>query len=59
MWTAERIERGRLGHGSAQQFLDSGLDIALDLVDSRADSKGATIQVYRRPAGPEPTPTTD
>jgi len=29
---------------------DSGSDIALDLVDSRADSKGVTIQVYR-PAG--------
>jgi hypothetical protein len=29
---------------------DAGPDIALDLVDSRADSKGVTIQVYR-PAG--------
>jgi dihydrofolate reductase len=28
-------------------FPDAGLDIALDLVDSRADSKGVTIQVYR------------
>ena len=31
-------------------FPDTGPDIALDLVDSRADSKGVTIQVYR-PAG--------
>jgi dihydrofolate reductase len=29
---------------------DTGPDIALDLVESRADSKGVTIQVYR-PAG--------
>jgi len=28
----------------------TGPDIALDVVDSRADSKGVTIQVYR-PAG--------
>ena len=28
-------------------FPDTGLDIALELVDSRADSKGVTIQVYR------------
>ena len=27
--------------------LVAGPDIALDLVDSRADSKGVTIQVYR------------
>jgi hypothetical protein len=31
-------------------FPDAGLDIALDPVDSRADSKGVMIQVYR-PAG--------
>src|SRR5918993_65393 len=31
-------------------FPDAGPDIALDLVDSRTDSKGVTIQVYR-PAG--------
>jgi dihydrofolate reductase len=31
-------------------FPDTGPDIALDLVDSRADAKGVTIQVYR-PAG--------
>jgi dihydrofolate reductase len=31
-------------------FPETGLDVALDLVDSRADTKGVTIQVYR-PAG--------
>jgi dihydrofolate reductase len=48
-----------LGQG-ARLFPDAGPDIALDLVDSRADSKGVTIQVYRpngrpqyRPALPE------
>ena len=38
-----------LGQG-ARLFPETGPDIALDLVDSRADSKGVTIQVYR-PAG--------
>jgi dihydrofolate reductase len=38
-----------LGQGM-RLFPDSGSDIALDLVDSRVDSKGVTIQVYR-PAG--------
>jgi dihydrofolate reductase len=38
-----------LGQG-ARLFPDTGPDIALDLVDSRADAKGVTIQVYR-PAG--------
>ena len=38
-----------LGQG-ARLLPDAGPDIALDLVDSRADSKGVTIQVYR-PAG--------
>jgi dihydrofolate reductase len=38
-----------LGQG-ARLFPDAGPDIALDLVDSRVDSKGVTIQVYR-PAG--------
>ena len=48
-----------LGQG-AWLFPDAGPDIALDLVDSRADSKGVMIQVYRpngrpqyRPALPE------
>jgi dihydrofolate reductase len=35
-----------LGQG-ARLLPDSGPRIALDLVDSRADSKGVTIQVYR------------
>jgi dihydrofolate reductase len=38
-----------LGQGT-RLFPDSGPDIALDLLESRADSKGVTIQVYR-PAG--------
>ena len=38
-----------LGQG-ARLFADAGPDIALDLVESRVDSKGVTIQVYR-PAG--------
>ena len=38
-----------LGQGT-RLFPDAGPDIALDLVDSRADSMGVTIQVYR-PAG--------
>ena len=38
-----------LGQGT-RLFPDAGPDVALDLVDSRADSKGVTIQVYR-PAG--------
>jgi dihydrofolate reductase len=38
-----------LGQGE-RLFADSGPDIALDLVDTRADSKGVTVQVYR-PAG--------
>jgi dihydrofolate reductase len=38
-----------VGQGT-RLFPDAGPDIALDLVESRADSKGVTIQVYR-PAG--------
>jgi dihydrofolate reductase len=38
-----------LGQG-ARLFPDTGPDIALGLVESRADSKGVMIQVYR-PAG--------
>jgi dihydrofolate reductase len=38
-----------LGQG-ARLFPDAGPDIALDLIESRVDSKGVTIQVYR-PAG--------
>ena len=35
-----------VGQGT-RLFPDAGPDIALDLIDSRADSKGVTIQVYR------------
>jgi len=35
-----------LGQGT-RLFPDAGPDIALDLIDSRADSKGVTIQLYR------------
>jgi dihydrofolate reductase len=38
-----------LGQGT-RLFSDTGPDLALDLVESRADSKGVMIQVYR-PAG--------
>ena len=38
-----------LGQGT-RLFPDTGPDMALDLLDSRTDSKGVTIQVYR-PAG--------
>jgi dihydrofolate reductase len=41
-----------LGQG-ARLFPDPGPDIALDLVDSRVDSKGVTIQVYRPTGRPQ------
>jgi dihydrofolate reductase len=41
-----------LGQGT-RLFPDAGSDIALDLVDSRADSKGVTIQVYRPNGRPQ------
>jgi dihydrofolate reductase len=41
-----------LGQGK-RLFPDAGPDIALDLVDSRADSKGVTIQVYRPTGRPQ------
>jgi dihydrofolate reductase len=41
-----------LGQG-ARLFPDAGPDIALDLVDSRTDSKGVTIQVYRPNGRPQ------
>jgi dihydrofolate reductase len=41
-----------VGQGT-RLFPDTGPDIALDLVDSRADSKGVTIQVYRPAGRPE------
>jgi dihydrofolate reductase len=44
-----------LGQG-ARLFPDTGPDIALELLESRVDSKGVTIQVYR-PAGRPQYPT--
>ena len=41
-----------LGQGT-RLFPDAGPDIALQLVDSRADSKGVTIQVYRPTGRPQ------
>ena len=41
-----------LGQGT-RLFPDAGPDIALDLVDSRVDSKGVTIQVYRPNGRPQ------
>jgi dihydrofolate reductase len=46
-----------LGQG-ARLFPDAGPDIALDLIDARADSKGVTIQVYRPAGRPVYRPTT-
>jgi dihydrofolate reductase len=46
-----------LGQGT-RLFPDTGPDIALDLVDSRADSKGVTIQVYRPAGRPQHAPAT-
>jgi dihydrofolate reductase len=46
-----------LGQGT-RLFPDAGPDIALDLVDSRADSKGVTIQVYRPAGRPQYAPAT-
>jgi dihydrofolate reductase len=46
-----------LGQG-ARLFPEAGPDIALDLVESRADSKGVTIQVYRPNGRPQYAPAT-
>jgi dihydrofolate reductase len=46
-----------LGQG-ARLFPEAGPDIALDLVESRADSKGVTIQVYRPTGRPQYAPAT-
>ncbi len=46
-----------LGQG-ARLFPEDGPDIALDLVDSRVDSKGVTIQVYRPGGRPQYAPAT-
>jgi dihydrofolate reductase len=45
-----------LGQGT-RLFPDAGPDLALDLVESRVDSKGVTIQIFR-PAGRPQYPTT-
>ena len=41
-----------LGQGT-RLFPDTGPDIALNLVESRTDTKGITIQVYRPAGRPE------
>jgi dihydrofolate reductase len=47
-----------LGQGT-RLFPEDGPDLALDLVESRADSKGVTIQLYRPAGRPQyPTATT-
>src|SRR6185503_10907171 len=46
-----------LGQG-ARLFPDAGPDIALDLVESRVDSRGVTIQVYRPAGRPQYAPAT-
>jgi dihydrofolate reductase len=46
-----------LGQGT-RLFPDTGRDLALELVDSRADSKGVTIQVYRPAGRPRYAPAT-
>lgn len=45
-----------VGQG-ARLFPDNGPDLALDLVESRVDSKGVTIQVYRPAGRPQYAPT--
>jgi dihydrofolate reductase len=45
-----------VGQG-ARLFPDAGPDLALDLVESRVDSKGVTIQVYRPAGRPQYAPT--
>jgi dihydrofolate reductase len=47
-----------LGQGK-RLFPDTGPDVALELIESRADSKGVTIQVYRPAGRPEYAPATD
>jgi dihydrofolate reductase len=46
-----------LGQGR-RLFPEAGPDIALDLVDSRADAKGVTIQVFRPAGRPKYAPAT-
>jgi dihydrofolate reductase len=46
-----------LGQGT-RLFPEAGPDIALEMVDSRVDSKGVTIQVYRPAGRPQYAPAT-
>jgi dihydrofolate reductase len=46
-----------LGQGR-RLFADDGPDIALDLIESRVDSKGVTIQVFRPAGCPQYAPAT-
>jgi hypothetical protein len=46
-WADTTVLSGDLLGQGTRLFPDAGPDIALELVDSRADSKGVTIQVYR------------
>ena len=41
-----------LGQGT-RLFPEAGLDVALDLISSRSDAKGVTVQVYRPAGRPE------
>jgi dihydrofolate reductase len=45
-----------VGQG-ARLFPQTGPDLALDLLESRVDSKGVTIQVYRPAGRPRYAPT--
>ena len=47
-----------LGQGT-RLFPQDGPDIALELIESRTDSKGVTIQVYRPAGRPEYRPASD
>jgi hypothetical protein len=51
-WGGRPIVPVVLGQGT-RLFPDSGPDMAPDLVDSRADSKGVTIQLYRPAERPQ------
>jgi dihydrofolate reductase len=44
-----------VGQGT-RLFADNGPDIALEVVDSRVDSRGVTIQVYRPHGRPQYRP---
>jgi hypothetical protein len=46
-----------LGQG-ARLFPETGPDIALDLLESRTDANGVTVQVYRPAGRPRYAPAT-